>query len=239
MKKVVQKISKSYSSMKARQRNITKKICKEMKQRDFNNETMQNINKKEKEIRNFINKGNLVRTKNEALNKIYEEGMEINRKEEIRKGNYKFIYQIRNNDDIIITNKEQIINEIHQFYQNLYESQDIDENRINDYVKNFSPKILTQEDDELIKGHIAKEEIRKAIKELCKDKSPGGDGITAEFYQCFQNRLIPILQEVYNNIWLKGELTESMKNGIIQLINNRSQMLETDFFIDNRLQNPN
>ena len=217
-KNEVQKISKSYSSMKARQRNITQKICKEMKQRDFNNETMQNINKKEKEIRNFINKGNLVRTKNEALNKIYDEGMEINRKEEIRKGNYKFIYQIRNNDDIIITDKEQIINEIHQFYQNLYDSQDIDENRINDYLKNFSPKILTQEDDELLKGYIAKEEIRKAIKELSQDKSPGGDGITAEFYQCFQNRLIPILQEVYNNIWLKGELTESMKNGIIQLI---------------------
>ena len=37
----VQKISKSHSSMKARQRNITKKICREMKQRDFNNETMQ------------------------------------------------------------------------------------------------------------------------------------------------------------------------------------------------------
>ena len=144
--------------------------------------------------------------------------MEINRKEEIRNGNYKFIYQIRNNDDIIITNKEQIINEIHQFYQNLNESQDIDENRINDYLKNFSPKILTQEDDELIKGHIAKEEIRKAIKEISKDKSPGGDGIIAEFYQCFQHRLIPILQEVYNNIWLEGELTESMKNGIIQFI---------------------
>ena len=214
----VQKISKSYSSMKARQRNITKKICREMKQRYFNNETMQNINKKEKEIRNFLNKGNLVRAKNEALNRIYEEGMEINRKEEIRKGNYKFIYQIRNNEDTILTNREQIINEIHQFYQNLYESQDIDDNKINDYLTFFTPKVLTQEDDELIKGYIAKEEIKEAIKELSKDKSPGGDGITAEFYQLFQNRLIPILQEVYNNIWLKGELTESTKNGIIQLL---------------------
>ena len=129
--------------------------------------------------------------------------MEINRKGEIRKGNYKFIYQIRNNEDTILMNREQIINEIHQFYQNLYKSQDIDDNKINDYLTNFSPKVLTREDDELIKGYIAKEEIRKAIKELSKNKSPAGDGITAEFYQHFQNRLLPILQEIYNSIWLK------------------------------------
>ena len=65
--------------------------------------------KKEKEIRNFMNKGNLVRVKNEAVNKIYEDGTEINRKEEIRKGYYKYIYQLRDNEDTILTDKEQII----------------------------------------------------------------------------------------------------------------------------------
>ena len=179
---------------------------------------MQNINKKEKEIRNFINKGNLVRVKNEAVNKIYEDGTEINRKEEIRKGYYRYIYQLRDNEDTILTDKEQIINEIYQFNQNLYDFQDSDDKKINDYLKKISPKVLTQADNELIKGHITKEEIRRAIKELSLNKSPAGDGITAEFYQMFQNRVIPILQEVYNNIWLKGELAESMKNGIIQLI---------------------
>ena len=94
----------------------------------------------------------------------------------------------------------------------MYDFQDSDDKKINDYLKKISPKVLTQAENELIKGHITKEEIRRAIKDLSLNKSPAVDGITAEFYRMFQNRVIPILQEVYNNIWLKGELAESMKN---------------------------
>ena len=54
----------------------------------------------------------MVRAKNDGLNKLYEEGKEINRKEEIKKGNAKCKYQIRENDSTI-TNKDDFIKEIH------------------------------------------------------------------------------------------------------------------------------
>ena len=49
--------------MKAKQRNITEKACKEMKQRDFDDETMHNVDNKEQEIRNLVNKGKIMRFK--------------------------------------------------------------------------------------------------------------------------------------------------------------------------------
>ena len=54
--------------------------------------------------------------------------------------------------------------------------------------------------------------------DLIKNKSPGNDGITAEFYKKFHSELTPILTEVYNNIFIKEKLTKSKKKGIITLI---------------------
>ena len=34
----------------------------------------------------------------------------------------------------------------------------------------------------------------------------------------FNHKLAPILAELYNNIWLREDMTISIKNGIIQLI---------------------
>ena len=108
-----------------------------MKERDCDMEIMQNIMNKEQEIKNFISKGNMIRSKSEALNKVYEEGREINRKEEIKKENYKFIQLLRTEDDKPIMDKEKILKEIKDFYQSLFTSQKIKGKDIEEYLFNF------------------------------------------------------------------------------------------------------
>ena len=70
----------------------------------------------------------------------------------------------------------------------------------------------------MLNNYISEQEVREAIRDLNTDKSPGDDGITAEFYITFKLAIVPILTEVFNNIWLNDEMPSSMKNGIIQLI---------------------
>ena len=213
----IQKTSKSFSRFKARERDHIQKVCSELKERGCSFLVLENILEEEKKIKNFKNKGNLVRAKNDGLNKLYNEGKEINRKEEIKKGNAKFIYQIRENDSTI-TNKDDIIKAVHRYYQNLFESQIIDNNKIDDYLNDFTPPLITPDDKTDLDGVITQCEITEAIKDLQTDKSPGDDGLTTEFYKAFNSQLSPILVEVYNNIWMAGNLVPTMKNGIIQLI---------------------
>ena len=61
-------------------------------------------------------------------------------------------------------------------------------------------------------------EIRNASFTLNKDKSAGQDGITSEFYQQFWPKLTHILKEVYIEILENGELSPTIKNGLITLI---------------------
>ena len=127
------------------------------------------------------------------------------------------IYQIRENDSTI-TNKDDSIKEIHNYYQNLFESQHIDNNKTDDYLNDFTPPLITHEHKTDLDSVITEPEIIEAINDLQIDKSPGDDGLTTEFYKAFNLQLSLILVEVYYNIWMAGNLTPTMKNGIIQLI---------------------
>ena len=214
----VKNISKSFSTMRSNERKTILKLCNEIKGYDPEPIILKNIEEKEQEIKNFKSKGNLIRSKNEALNKIYKKGKEISRKEEIKNGNVKFIHQLRKENDSMVTEKSEITDEIYNFYQNLFQPQNIDNKEIDDYLSNFKPPNLTKEDQEAMDRFISEEEVKEAIKNLNTNKSPGDDGITPEFYQTFSHTLAPILAELYNNIWLRDDTTISMKNGIIQLI---------------------
>ena len=61
------------------------------------------------------------------------------------------------------------------------------------FLEKFNLPRLNQEETEIMINPITSTEIEAVIKNLPKNKSPGTDSFTGEFYQTFREELMPIL----------------------------------------------
>ena len=100
-----------------------------------------------------------------------------------------------------ITDPDEILDEQKTFYENLYVSQrpDVNDSKFDLFFKNENIKKLN----------------KKGFK---KNKSPGTDSLTAEFYLAFWNLLGELLVVSLNYAFSKGELSISQQRGIIRLL---------------------
>ena len=62
---------------------------------------------------------------------------------------------------------------------------------------------LNQEEIENMNRSITNTEMKTVIKNIPKNKSPGPDGFTGEFYQTFREDLMPIRLKLFQKIQRK------------------------------------
>ena len=87
-------------------------------------------------------------------------------------------------------------------------------NQVNENLK-FIGKTLSKEDSDTVNEFISHEEIKKAIKGMQNEKSPGEDGIPKEFYDKYYQLLERHLEYLYN-ILLSKEQPKSLKNALVK-----------------------
>ena len=86
------------------------------------------------------------------------------------------------------------------------------------FLEKFNLPRLNQDEIEIMNNPITSTGIEAVIKNLPKNKSPGPDGFTGDFYQTFREELMHILLKLFQKIAEEEILHNSFYKAIITLI---------------------
>ena len=116
----------------------------------------------------------------------------------------------------VLTNQNDVLQEVHDFYKSLYREKDVEQCEIKDLVKNI--QTLSEQEAKELEGKITLEEATDVLKNMKNNKSPGSDGFTVEFFKVFWKKLGVFVIRAINESFRKGEMSTVQREGIITCI---------------------
>ena len=139
----------------------------------------------------------------------------------LEKKNYSdnTIKQLKTENGTNVTSNKEILQEQFAYYKKLYQENSIPDENIANYLDKVKiTNSLNDNEALLLEGEITEQECLFAIKNMKTNKSPGSDGIPAEFYASFWTDIKHLLLGSLNAAYQKGELSPTQKRGILNLI---------------------
>lgn len=130
----------------------------------------------------------------------------------------KHIVKLKTTENQYLEELNKILCEMENFKKTLYSSQ-ISEDTFNTSAPHFincnNIERLDGEYQETCEGLITEEECLSALKQFSKNKTPGSDGLTAEFYLCVWDYVAISLKDCLNDTYQRGEMSISQRRGMI------------------------
>ena len=131
----------------------------------------------------------------------------------------KSIINLYDSNGNLLTNQDEILNRGKEFYGNLYKSVEPDLNHITEYIQTLEiEEKLSEEDKNHCEGLLTEDEYKSAVFKMKKNKSPGSDGLTAEFYQTFWSDLKNLVLQSLNTAYESGKLSKSQRKSYLSLM---------------------
>ena len=113
--------------------------------------------------------------------------------------------------------------EVEQFYSDLYSANAESSNVSYSFLHKPEIPKLTTEKKNICEGTLSVKECFDCLQSFENNKSPGNDGLTAEFYKTFWNSVGGLLVDGLNCAYDQDELSNSQKQAIIKLIEKKEK----------------
>ena len=135
-----------------------------------------------------------------------------------RKKEKNQINKIRNEKGEVTTDNAEVQRIIRDYSEQLCGNKMSNLEEMDRFLEKFNLPRLNQEEIEIMNNPITSTEMEAMIQNLPKNKSPGLDGFTGEFYQTFREELISILLKLFQKLAEEGTLKNSFYEATITLI---------------------
>ena len=137
---------------------------------------------------------------------------------EKRNYNTKTMKGLRKKDNTITSDTKEILNELVRFYKHLYSSRFKEDQPSFQVFENLEGPKVIEDDRVALNGPIRENEILQALKSCKNNKTPGSDGLPAEFYKVFWQDIKEYLIASYQYSHDIDSLSYSQKQGIITIL---------------------
>ena len=125
--------------------------------------------------------------------------------------------ELNSSTGVLLSDRGDIRKEMNSFYQDLCTEEEVDMQAQNWLLDQLSMSLNDQEQTSC-EGLLTVEECREALNGMNTGKSPGIDGLTAEFYLAFWAVIDEDLVEVLNYGFQNGQLSVSQCRGLLSFI---------------------
>ena len=128
--------------------------------------------------------------------------------------NAKTCMKVLKEDGELITEEKEILEELEKYYRDLYKKED----GVSFNITNTLNHVISEQDYEDCKRLLSEAELKQAVDKLKSGRTPGEDGLPAEFYKAFWSQLEEVFVNLCRYCEENHKLPETTRTGILNLL---------------------